>query len=100
MEWLAGGSRKGAGDLKLDTSRLESGVYWVELDTIAAGYNQGHSTLHFALVDGNDVDCSVENTYYFTISTTEQLETEQPARIVAYVPGAGSRPGIFPVKAP
>ena len=88
MEWLAGGSRKGSGDLKLYTSRLESGVYWVELDTIAAGYNQGHSTLHFALVDGNDVDCSVENTYYFTISTTEQLETEQPARIVAYVPGA------------
>ncbi|MBQ8072517.1 MAG: leucine-rich repeat protein [Clostridia bacterium] len=85
--WLAGGSRRSPGDLMLDTGRLpETGVYWVELDTFAAGYNQGHTTLHFALVDDNDVDCSTD-TFYFTISATT-LETEVPARMVAYVPGA------------
>lgn len=88
-EWITGNSRRGAGDLILDTSRLwGAGVYWVELDVMAPGYNQAHSTLHFALLDRNHFDFSADdNSYYFSASGTE-LQTTTNVLVVAYIPGA------------
>ena len=85
-EWRMGESRSSAGDLIIDTSRLESGVYWVELDADALGYTQSHSVLHFALLDKNDIEYSTGGRY-FTISSLE-IPTELGAHIVAYLPGA------------
>lgn len=88
-EWITGSSRQGAGDLVLDTSKLwDAGVYWVELDVMAPGYNQAHSTLHFALLNRNHMDFSAaDNSYYFTASGTE-LQTTDNILMVAYMPGA------------
>ena len=88
-EWITGNSRRGTGDLILDTNRLwGAGVYWVELDVMAPGYNQAHSTLHFALLDRNHFDFSADdNSYYFTASGTE-LQTTTNVLMVAYIPGA------------
>lgn len=86
--WIMGDSRRSPGTLTIDTGRLNSGVYWVELDTMAKGYNQGHSTLHFALLDRNDTDRSAQdNSYYFTVSTLS-VKTEEEEHFIAYMPGA------------
>ena len=88
-EWLTGDSRNGPGDLTIDTRKLPSGVYWVELDVDAPGYNQSHTTLHFALLDHNDIYCSNDNeTYFFTISNTDTIQTQDYVHLIAYVPGA------------
>ena len=87
-DWLTGDSRHTPGTLSIDTTRLETGVYWVEFDAMATGYNQSHATLHFALLDHDAEDFSAEDdSYYFTISSLE-IMTQQGANVVAYVPGA------------
>ena len=84
--WIMGESGNGR-EFTIDTSYLEPGVYWVELDALATGYNQTHATLHFALLDPDAVEYSNENAYYFTISQM-QIDAEQGVEIVAYMPGA------------
>lgn len=85
--WRAGSGRDGIGEAILRTNRLDSGVYWVEFDAQAAGYNQGHATLHFALLDPNDVILNAaDGSYYFSVSATE-VQTEETVHIVAYMPG-------------
>ena len=87
-EWLAGDNRHSPGTLTINTRRLESGIYRVELDAWGSGYNSSHNSLHFALLDRNDTDHSeTEGAYYFTIST-DSVETEVGVHIIAYVPGA------------
>ena len=84
--WIMGESGNGR-EFTIDTSYLEPGVYWVELDALATGYNQTHATLHFALLDRDAEECSNGNAYYFTISH-KQIEAELGVEIVAYMPGA------------
>ncbi|MCR4876219.1 MAG: hypothetical protein K5922_03505, partial [Clostridiales bacterium] len=91
-QWLAGASRHTPGTLNLNTALLDSGVYCVDLEARAAGYETSHSRLHFALLDENDTNLSKndeneEPVYYFTISE-RQLKTQEGTHIVAYVPGA------------
>lgn len=72
--------------MTIDTGRLEPGVYWVEMDAMATGYNQTHGTLHFALFE-ETLDCSpAEGDYYFSADRT-QVTTEEDAVIIAYIPG-------------
>lgn len=85
-EWVMGGSRYGAGPLTIDTGRLNSGVYWVELDAMATGYNQAHATMHFALLDRNDT-VYTDKTRYFSVSTLS-VPTDTDVRIIGYLPGA------------
>lgn len=84
--WVAGNGRNRAGVTSFSTDMLESGVYCVEVDAQALGYNQSHETLYFVLLDENDADFSNENRI-FTISATE-VTTETDVRIIAYLPGA------------
>lgn len=72
--------------MTIDTGRLEPGVYWVEMDAMATGYNQTHGILHFALFE-ETLDCSpAEGDYYFSVDRT-QVTTEEDAVIIAYIPG-------------
>ena len=102
-EWITGQTRRGAGTVTIDTSRLEPDVYWVELDAMAAGYNQSHATLHMALLDPDDTDLSSKDMgYYFTTSMQQPLTTEgedepetdfvvragEDFRFTFYMPGA------------
>ena len=84
--WVAGDGQNGIGTATFGTGNLESGVYHVEIDAQAVGYNESHKNLYFALLDENDEDFSTEN-YIFTISTTD-ISTEADVRIIAYLPGA------------
>lgn len=86
-EWVTGDSREGAGDLLLDTNSLwGSGVYWVELDVNAPGYQEGHGTLHIAVLDPDDIELSGDG-YYFTTGATE-VQTGVDVHFIYYVPGA------------
>lgn len=86
--WRAGDSRNGAGTLTLDTGNLNPGVYQVELDAAASGYNQSHNRMYFALLENAASDSSAQDgSYYFSVSSTT-VQTEEDARIVAFIPGA------------
>ena len=91
-EWLTGGERTGEGVLTIETWKLESGVYWVELDANAPGYNQSHASLQFALLDrDSDVEYSdSEGTCYITTSRIDAsgVPTETPIHVIAYLPEA------------
>ncbi|MBQ1312591.1 MAG: leucine-rich repeat domain-containing protein [Blautia sp.] len=89
-EFVKGDSRDGAGDLTFNTGDLwGSGVYWVELDVNNPGYNEGHTTLHLAVLDENDVEILPEDdSVYFTVGTLE-VDTFTEDHIIAYLPGAG-----------
>lgn len=63
--WRMGESRDSAGSFTIDTSRLERGVYQIELDMHASGYEESHATLSFALVEKNDYQPTEEGAYYF-----------------------------------
>lgn len=83
------------GDFGIDTGELEPGIYWVETDVMARGYQQGHRTLHFALADQDDTELSGENgSYYFFASAGQDdegninISTEDSVRFIYYVPGA------------
>ena len=78
----------------IDTNRLEPGIYWVETDVMARGYEQGHTTLHFVLMDRDDTELSGEG-YYFSVSAEQNPEdkkfhigTNDGIRFLYYVPGA------------
>lgn len=85
---MMNGSRATPGTLTIDTGRLDPGVYWVETDAMATGYNQSHGTLHFALIDGEEKDYSAQdNSYYLSVEKLN-ITTEEDSYIVAYIPGA------------
>ncbi len=86
--WITGDSRRDAGSLTIDTNGLRPGVYWVETDAMAKGYNQAHGTIHFALIESEEKDYSDPNGgYYFSISA-QSVPTDTDAVMVAYIPGA------------
>ena len=101
--WRAGESRQGAGTMTIDTRGMQPDVYWVEMDAMAAGYDQSHATLHMALLDPDDTDMSNKDMgYYFTTSMQQPLVTEgedepetdfvvqagEDFRFTFYMPGA------------
>ena len=79
--------RSTPGTVTINTNRLRgSGVYWIECDVNAPGYEEGHTTVHFALLDRDDSVISNTESLYFTISATE-IQTTDEFHIIAYVPG-------------
>lgn len=80
--------RETPGTLTINTNDLPgSGVYWVECDANAVGYQEGHTGLHFALLDRDDTVISDTESLYFTISAKE-VQTTEDFHIIVYVPGA------------
>ena len=86
--WVMGDSRQGVGSLFINTNRLGTGVYWVELDAMAQGYNQTHHTLHFALIENESKDYSAPDDSYYFYASDLNIPTETNSYILAYVPGA------------
>ena len=85
--WITGEGRDSAGDFVINTNDLRgSGVYWVELNVGAPGYEQSHGVLHLALLDPDDQDLSQEG-FYFTAGATE-IATSEGVHLIYYVPGA------------
>ena len=79
--------RYDAGELTFSTNELwGSGTYWLEMDVNNPGYNEGHTTRHFALLDPDDTELSKDG-IYFTVSA-EEVDTYTDVHIIAYVPGA------------
>ncbi|MBQ8159865.1 MAG: hypothetical protein IJ083_03860, partial [Clostridia bacterium] len=85
-EWLTGDTREGAGEFVLDTYALGIGTFFVETDVDAVGYTEGHTSLHLAVLDPDDIDLSSDD-FYFTVSTTDVL-THEDVHLIAYAPGA------------
>lgn len=93
-ENLMNDGRGEPGTFNIDTNQLEPGIYWVETDVMARGYQQGHRTLHFALLD-NETERNGENdSYYFSCTADDDEEgnifaaTGEDIRFIYYVPGA------------
>ena len=81
-------------NFSIDTNWLEPGIYWVEADVMARGYEQGHTTLHFVLMDRNDTELNGEG-YYFSVNAEQDqndnkfhIGTNDDIRFLYYVPGA------------
>lgn len=82
------GWRQDPGELILNTEGMEPGVYCVEFDVNAPGYQEGHSTLHLALLDHDAVDLSDGENYYFSMPSEDKLVREENWPVIFYVPGA------------
>ena len=93
--WRMGESRDSAGSFTIDTSRLERGVYQIELDMHARGYEESHATLSFALVEKNDYQPTGADAYYFRCDADYHEDgnyyivgTGDIFRVMYFVPGA------------
>ena len=84
---LASGSRRGTGDLYLNTHTLESGVYKVEFKAWNIGYVPSRTEKYVAVFDQTSELPGIDETRLLAVSNLSPLEGEL-VEMIALVPGA------------